>query len=212
MLEQLPYASLVLPAALRWAWRTFWVEAGLYLAIDLTLLAAWAVLEIIVIAGQALGTLFNLTAHLVFLLVFAGLCAGFTEICLRAAQGERPAYRALFSRFKLGPAMLAAQLLYLVGIFLGLVPLVLPGLLVAVYFAFYGLYLSTGQANPLAALRDSVRLTHRRGLFVSGALLVLLLLNLFGAMLLGVGLLVTVPVSGLTLTALYSQLVRAQLP
>jgi hypothetical protein len=57
-----------------------------------------------------------------------------------------------------------------------------------------------------------VILTHRHGLFVSAALGLLLLLNLLGAMLLGLGLLITVPVTLLTLTALYFQLVRAQLP
>jgi hypothetical protein len=108
--------------------------------------------------------------------------------------------------------MLAAQLLYLAIVILGLVPLVLPGFLVAVYFAFFGFTLVTNRINPLRALAASGALTRTRGLFVTRALLLLLLLNLLGAACLGLGLLVTLPVSLLTLTALYFQIVRAQLP
>ncbi len=207
-----PTASFSLPAALRWAWRAFRADARTYIAASLTLFAAWAILELVVYLGQSLGAVFNLAAHLLFLLVFAGLCAGFTEIGLQAAQGDHPAYKALFSRFTLAPAMLAAQLIYLTLVTLGLVPLVLPGILAAVYFAFYGPTLVASRINPLRALAASGALTRLHGLFVTRALLLLLLLNLLGAAFLGLGLLITVPVSLLTLTALYFQLVQAQLP
>jgi hypothetical protein len=207
-----PTSSLSLSAALRWAWRAYRANTGLYLTVVLTLFASWAVLEILVYLTQLLGSFVNLALHLAFLFAFAGLSAGFIEICLQAAQDERPVYRTLFSKFRLAPAMLAAQLIYLALVILGLVPLVLPGLLVAVYFAFFGFTLITSRLNPLRALATSGSLARAHGLFVSGALLLLFLLNLLGAALLGLGLLVTVPVSLLTLTALYFQLVRASFP
>jgi hypothetical protein len=108
--------------------------------------------------------------------------------------------------------MLAAQLIYLAVFILGFVPLIIPGLLVALYLVFFGFALLTSRINPLRAQAVSGALVRPHGLFVTRALLLLLLLNLLGAALLGLGLLVTVPVSLLTLTALYFQLVRANLP
>ena len=199
--------SLSVPQALRWAWRAFRANVWLYVAVILTLFAAWVALEVVVVAGQSLGKLFNLAAHLSFLVGFAGLCSGFIEICLQVAQGGHPNYRTLFSKLQLGPAMLAAQFIYLAGVTLGSVPLLIPGAVIAVRLVFFGPWIVTGRPHPLAALGASAALTRNRATALTGALLVLLLLNLCGALLLGLGLLVTVPVTMLTLTALYGQLV-----
>lgn len=78
---------------------------------------------------------------------------------------------------------------------LGFVALVLPGVWLLLAFGFAGFLVIDQRLSPGAALRESARLTRGRKAELFGLAAVFFLLNIGGALLFGVGLLLTVPMS-----------------
>ena len=192
--------------AVNFAWPTFKKRYGLFTAILLTIFGAWVALEIVVIAGQRFGTLVWAAAHLAFLIFFAGIEVGFLQICLALYDGGEPTFADTFRRLAWGPKFLAGQMLYLLMVVVGLVLFVVPGLYLGVRYALFGFCMVTCEADlihsfPQSAILSAGTKTHLLAIFVS-----LLVLNVLGASLLGLGLFVTIPLSVLMMTAVYRQL------
>ena len=199
-------SKISLRQSINWAWTTFKDNPRFYIGIVLTFFASWVVLELSVVAGQRLGTIFNLTIHLVFLIVFSGLQIGFIKICLDVCVGNSPSYTELFKSLNQGAKLLIAQLAYLVMILIGLLLLIVPSFYLGARFAFFGFEIAEKDSKIIASFRASVTLTDNSIAKLAYYLFVLTLLNLMGAAFLGIGLLITVPVSVLAMTSLYQDL------
>jgi hypothetical protein len=188
------------------AWVTFKQHWGLFTAILLTLFIAWVVLEIVVIAGQELGWALWVVAHLAFLFFFAGVEAGLLQIGLALYDGQKPTYPDIFRHLALGPVFLIGQFVYLVMLGVGLVLFVFPGIYLGVRYSLFGFSLLTGKVDLIHSFQQSAKLSRGRQSYLLVILVSLLALNGLGASLLGLGLLLTVPLSILTMTAIYRQL------
>ena len=193
-------------AAFRFAWRTLTKRIGLFAAILLTFVAAWVVLEVVVVKGQQFGILLWAVAHVAFLLFFAGLEAGLVSVCLDLHDGGAPTFASAFARLALAPKVLAGQIIYLLLVVVGLALLVVPGIYLAARLGLFSFRLVEGESNLAAAFRQSAALS--KGALGQLSLLItaLLLLNVLGAAVLGLGLFVTVPLSALMVASLYRQL------
>ncbi len=103
------------------------------------------------------------------------------------------------------PYLLTTVLLSLmVGV--GFVLLVVPGVLLALRFGFAPLLVADQQRDPVEALRESSHLTEGvRGELLAFGLMALLV-NLAGALALGVGLFVTIPTTGLAAVSVLRRL------
>jgi hypothetical protein len=192
--------------AARSAWPVYKRHYGLFMAFLLALFGAWVVLEIVVVVGQDFGIWLWAAAHVAFFILFAGLEVGFLQICLALSHDREQSFLDLFGYMTLGPKFLVAQLLYLVIVLVGLALLVLPGIYLGVRYALFGLCLVTGEANVTRSFQKSTALSSGIMINLLLALMALLLLNILGASLLGLGLFVTVPLSVLILVGLYQQL------
>lgn len=192
--------------AVNFAWPIFKKRIGLFTGVLLTILGAWAALEIVVIAGQRFGILLWAAAHLAFLIFVAGIEVGFLQICLALYDGGEPKFTDTFKLLSLGPRFLAGQLLYLLMVVVGLLFLVVPGVYLSLRYALFGFCMAAGETNPLRSLQKSSILSAGVTAYLLRIFVALLVLNAFGAVLLGLGLFITVPVSVLMLTAVYRQL------
>jgi hypothetical protein len=199
-------SPILIRPALTFAWVRVKNRLGLFSAVLLLMSATWVALEILVIAGQRFGLIWWAVAHLAFFLIFAGFELGFLDICLACYDHREITLARTFRYLALGPTFLAAQLLYLVSVVVGLALLALPGLYVAARYALVGFCLVDGDPHLLCAFQRSAQLTQgvKPSLFAIGG--ALLILNLLGASLAGLGLFITVPFSGLTMAAVYRQL------
>jgi hypothetical protein len=198
--------SILLRQAASLAWAAFKIHYLLLIAILLTIFGAWIVLEIAVIAGQRLGLLWWIVAHLVFLIVFAAIEVGFLKACLALHDGQVPVFADAFKYLSLGLKFLAGQILYGLIILVGLVLLVIPGLYMAARYAFVGFCQVEGQESLRGSFAQSATLSTGNMAALMAIIGSLLLFNVMGACLLGIGLLVTIPLSVLTMTAVYKQL------
>jgi hypothetical protein len=198
--------------AVIFAWPAFKKRYVLFATVLLTIFGAWAALEIVVIAGQRFGILLWAVAHLAFLIFFAGIEVGFLQICLALYDGRDPTFADAFMHIALGPKLLAGQMLYLLMVAVGLVLLVVPGVYLGVRYALFGFCMAAGDANLIRSFQQSAILTTGTETYLLAIFVALLVFNALGASLLGLGLFITVPLSVLTMTAVYRQLSRASGP
>jgi hypothetical protein len=178
----------------------------LFIASMLTFIASWVLLEIVVIEGQQFGILLWLVAHLAFFIIFAGLEAGFIQISLALVDGQEVSYSSLFSNLASGGSFFIGQLLYLTICLVGFVLLIIPGFYWGTQYAMNGFCMVANSTNPTIALRDSLRISKKSKFPIFVFIILIALLNLLGASLLGVGLLVSVPISVLMKASVFRQL------
>ena len=156
--------------------------------------------------SRALAALFHLAGAIASLVVSIGAI----RISLRLHDGGSASVRDLFAVD--GPLFwryLWASILYSLIVAVGLVLLIIPGVILSVRCVFYGYFVVERNARPLEALAQSAAATRGAWGTVSLFGLAIVLLNILGALLLGVGLLVTAPVSALAAAWVYRRLTGA---
>lgn len=193
-------------------WVEFKTHAGLSVAALASLFLAWVTLEVLVVVTHELGAVVNFAIHFVYLVAASGLELGFVRVTLEIVDGKSPVFSDLFGYMRRGPHFLAAKLLYLLLLALGLISLGIPGLWLGTRYSLFPGLMADGQRNPVEALKASSSKVRGRTGRVFLILLALLLLNVLGACLLGLGLLVTIPTTMFALANLYRQLGRDTLP
>ncbi len=191
---------------LRIAWRAFKANWRVFVLSALILFGSWVCLELAVITLHRLGVIVNVLLHLAFLVWFSGLMVGMHGMALEVIDGGVPTLKDLFALLGRGPTFLLAIFLYLLAVAAGLLLLILPGIYVAVRYAFFGFVLTIKPVSALEALNTAGALAKGRWWGLFGFFLVILALNIAGAALLGVGLFISFPVSLLATASLFRSL------
>lgn len=146
---------------------------------------------------------------------FALIVGVFTSISiitlsLEITAGVKPIISDLWKKYhhwRLFVNYLLASFLMAVIVGIGLLLLVIPGIYLAIRLQFYKfLIVDKEDIGPWMAIKESWRMTdgHSWKLFLF--MLLIILINLVGAVLLGIGLLVSIPVSLIAYAVLYRQL------
>lgn len=138
-----------------------------------------------------------------------------TQVLFRLSRHDKVHFKNLFawlSADKIAHYILAS-LIATILVLVGLVLLVVPGIIIAIMTVFIPFILLEKDYKPSwkelsfwRVIKDSARLTKgvRWKIFVF--FLVCALINILGILALGVGLLITVPVTGIALAAVYNKL------
>lgn len=88
----------------------------------------------------------------------------------------------------------------------GFLLLIVPGIIFALMFLFTTFIVIDRQLGPIEAMKESNRITRGHKWRLLGLLLLLTLINILGLMALGLGLLISIPVSSLAFTYAYRTL------
>lgn len=192
----------------RTAWKAFKSHPRVFVVSMLILFASWVALEVAVVALHRFGLVVWLVLHLAFFVFFSGLMLGLHRIALETVDGKAPKVTDLTALLERGPTFLLAFCIYSVAVIGGLVLLIVPGIYLAVRYALFGQIIATRSTSAFAAFRDAAALSDGRFATVFAVLLIAFLLNLAGAAFLGLGLLITFPVSLLATSDLYRSLQR----
>ncbi len=131
---------------------------------------------------------------------------GLYRIALRAvdAPGSLSARDAWAPRYF--PSFAVASILYSILIVAGLIALIVPGLILASVFFFTFYPIVERGAGPLEAFSISRRITRGSRMQVFLLILAITLINILGALVLGVGLLVSLPVGAIASAYAYRRL------
>lgn len=156
--------------------------------------------------SPGLSALFRLIAFIISMLV----SVGGVRIGLKIHDGQPVAVRDLFTAdWSLFWRYVVASFLYSLVFGIGLILLVIPGIILGVRYFFYGYFVLERGARPVQSLAQSAAATAGVRWDVFLFIGVLLLLVVLGAILLGVGLLVTVPMAYIAAARAYRMLTKA---
>lgn len=147
---------------------------------------------------------------LISLAISAPLGAGFYVVSAKLMQGRTPVFQDFFTGFQFFLPLLVLSLVSALLIILGFVLLILPGIFLMVCYLFPSMLIIDQRLDFWPAMELSRRTVQTQwfGFFVFVVLLVLI--NLGGAALLGIGLLVSLPVSACAVAAAYADLFGLQ--
>ncbi|MFW6227696.1 MAG: hypothetical protein ACOC31_06285 [Bacteroidota bacterium] len=135
------------------------------------------------------------------------ILSGFFVVGKKIIYGESYEFNDFFKGFQFFIPFLLGRSVGLALIFLGLLILIIPGIYLGIAYTWMPLLIMFGGKEFWPALEDSRRIITKRWFTIFGFMLVIFLLNLAGALLLGIGLLITVPVSQLAILIAYDEVI-----
>lgn len=135
--------------------------------------------------------------------VTATLSLGVFKIYLRLRDGETPTFENLLDGVQRFYVWIGASIVITVAVTLGLCLLVVPGIIMLIRLMFVSFVIVDERVGPIEAIQRSWDVT--RGYTLDLFLFFILLcgINFLGVLCLGVGLLVTIPISGLAMAHIY---------
>lgn len=149
--------------------------------------------------GSFIGFVLSAVAH-----TFIGM--GITAFLLKAHESiESVTLNEMWHPNPFG-SYFAVTILYSLAVLIGLILLVIPGIIISLAYQFGGYIVIDRNMGPVEALKESARITkgHRWELF--WLLLLVVGLNVLGALALLIGLLVTIPVTCIAIVHAYRTL------
>jgi hypothetical protein len=185
-------------------WRLFKAGAGVFVVSMGLLFLSGIVFALLVLHRS--GFAVWLIALLAWLLVCSGVIVGLHVMALKSVGGRVPRVDDLFGSLALGPAYLLALAFYCAPVSLGFAPLIVPGIYLAVRDCLFAQIITDKSAGPLAALRDAAVLALGSYSQLGASFLIAFVLNAAGAAILGLGLVISFPVSLLAIAGFYRSL------
>jgi hypothetical protein len=187
-------------------WRLFKSHASVFVVSMLLLFLSWIVFEVAVVFLHQLGLAVWLMLHLTWLFLFAGMVVGLHLMALKSVDGENPRVCDLFGSLERGPTYLLALGIYCLAVSGGLVLLIVPGIYLAVRYCLFAQIITDTSASALAALRKAAALARGSWASLATLFLIAFLLNIAGMAFLGIGLVISFPVSLLAIARFYRSL------
>jgi uncharacterized membrane protein len=142
------------------------------------------------------------------ILLAPALVAGFYLVANRISQDEYVDFQNYFDGFKYWLLVVTINLVSGILTVLGIIALIIPGIYLGVGYVFAILFGVFGGFDFWTSMEYSRRLVHTNWWKFFGFILVLVLLNIAGLLALLIGLLVTVPVTYLSIYVLFEELTQ----
>ena len=140
--------------------------------------------------------------------IFVGI--SIITISLVIIRNETPVFYDLvksFKNYKILWHYFLASLLYMLILIVGLVALILPGIYFGIRLQFYKfLIIDNENLKPMDALKASMKMTKGHFWKLFGFMIVIMFINIIGIIPLGLGLIVTIPLTTLAYALLYKKL------
>jgi len=189
--------------AVRYGWGKFRANLEISLLTSLFVLALEAVNQ------------FNHRSIILSIAIIVGamiIRIGYVKIFLRINDGESPKFVEIFHEYRLFWKYIGMCILYGLAILGGLILLIIPGIYWGIRFSFAPFILVDTKAGPVKSLKESYALT--KGKFGKIFLFWLVIggLNILGFIALGVGVLVSLPVTTFASIYVYRELSKSLAP
>ena len=191
----------------RAAKKHFWFFAGI-------MLFTLAIAYIPEIASKALeraelpsiATMFFFLAGIGFAILNILVSIGLAHISIKFAKSETAVFSDLFARSDRVFRYFISSILYGIMVALGFVLLIVPGVILMIRFQFYQYLIIEKKSGPIQALKTSWRMTRGSAWNLFILWLIIIIINLAGALALGIGLFFTVPTTMVAMAYVYKKL------
>jgi uncharacterized membrane protein len=135
---------------------------------------------------------------------------GLYKSALLVTSGIKPGFDQLYTNDKYFFSYFISSLLYGLMILIGILLFIIPGLYVLARYALFPFFVLDKNMGPVEALKAASKASEGKRWFLFLFLIVLGLINIGGALLLGIGLLFTIPISLLAFTAVYRRITNTE--
>jgi hypothetical protein len=187
-------------------WRLFQSHVSAFVISMLLLFLCWVVLAVAVIFLHQLGFALWLVLHPGWLFLFSGMLVGAHAMALKSLDGEIPRVGGLFASLDREPAYLLALVIYCLAVSCGLALLSVRGIYLAVRYCLFAQIITDTSASAFPALRKAAELARGNWAPLGALFLIVFLLNVGGLALLGMGLVISLPVSLLAIAGFHRSL------
>jgi hypothetical protein len=198
-----PTSSLDIAGAFRAGWRGF---VGNIVPLIVVALVVWVVTGAVNLWGNQTAGVAQFLWGVVSFFLGQIVAIVWISLALAVIDGREITSDTLLPSGGTLISYVVASLLFSLMVGIGLVLLVIPGLIVAVVFGLYGWALVDKALDPIEALRHSSRITSGNRWQVFAFIVAAIVLNIFGVLLLVVGVLVTSAVTLIAAAHVYRQL------
>lgn len=144
-------------------------------------------------------------------IIVAYLSIGIINVMLRMYRGEPIEIKNLFLSWSIFWKSMIGSILVSLTVLAGFALLIVPGLVWWVTYSFYSYFIIEKGVGPVDAMKMSRKITVGERWHILGSFLIAILINLAGAIVIGIGLFVSVPVSMLMLVHIYKKLSEKKL-
>ncbi len=192
--------------AVRFGWNTMKSNLGFFIGllivVGLINFVPGYIAELMKEDAPLLSIIISIASSLLSMVILMGLI----RITLRLHDNERGEFTDLFSCFSLFFKYLFGSILYGLIILGGTMLLFIPGIIWAIRFQFFSYFIVDEGLGPIEALKRSSLITRgvKWDLFLFGLLLILI--NLLGALCLWIGLFATIPTTMVAMAFVYRKL------
>lgn len=189
-------------AAFLAGWNLFWTRPLFLMGVVLVVTAVSTASDT-VLRSLAVGSGLLFALNILAFVVNTILSMGMMLTALRVHDNVETGFADLLEPVPLFWKYVVVTFISMMCFMIGLVLFIVPGIMVELAFSMALYIVIDKEVGPIAALKASYHVTkgHRLNLLIFIALLVVL--NMLGALLAGIGLLVTIPVSLLALVWVY---------
>src|ERR1039457_1612931 len=190
--------------AISYGWRAFWKNVWPLVGLAVIIVVVHLVLG--AIASNASNVVGRLVIQLVSFVVGIVLAMGLIRASLAVLEGRRPEVGMLFQTEGFGP-YLVGSILVGIAVFVGLLLCIVPGVILGLMWEFFGyVIVENPTISPTEAMRRSAEITKGYRWQLLGLTILLFLINVVGAIALGIGLLFTYGISAVALAYTYKVL------
>lgn len=131
---------------------------------------------------------------------------GFLTIAVKAARLQEYSFNDFFSSVHLLPSFIWGSVLYFLAVLGGMLLLIIPGIIFAIKFCFWSLFVVDRSFKGLDSLKASSQAIYGYKWDMLLFMIGWMILNLIGVLALGIGLLITIPVGMIAFAHLYVKL------
>lgn len=96
---------------------------------------------------------------LIYLIIYQFVDMGLIRIAFKFYNGASPTIEDLFANYRLFPKYLAGSIIYMLLVGAGFIFFILPGIYFALKYQFYGYLIIDKGMGPIAALKESSKMT-----------------------------------------------------
>lgn len=136
------------------------------------------------------------------------LSLGFTKIMLLLVQDAYVTVADMFNNFRIFLSYFIASFIYGLGVSIGLLLLIAPGIYLAIRFQFFPYFIIENGDSSFTALQKSFNLSQDLTLDLLVFGVVVVGSNIIGAFLLGIGIIFTYPITTMATAIIYRSLIE----
>ena len=192
--------------ALYFGWATTKSNLGFFIKLLIIVGPLLFIPHIIAREALEINTFLGIILHIADYALATLISIGLVKISLIFYDYNKGQLKDLFSQYRLFFKYLLTLVIYTLIVLGGLLLLIIPGIIWAIKFQFFSYLIIDKKLEPIEALKQSSAITRGIKWRLLAFFLVMGLINILGALLLLVGLFITVPITMLATAFVYRKL------